>query len=134
MNTSVLKAIKKLYKELGISSPDVLADIERDALTENTCRNGRDVVWYLDNENDVAVYIDTLEILSDEEITKELSDEMILYYVAIDSSYDKMYFDTFEELKNYFHCPDAVDIDDVDDFVNCDGMHYYTFRKYKSRL
>lgn len=68
---SVLAAIKKLYKEL-CKEESVLNDIEHDYLTENTCRNGREVLWYFDGNNELAIYIDTLDFLTKEEIEKEL--------------------------------------------------------------
>lgn len=71
-NTSILKAMQVLYDYIGNTEPDILNDIEHGYLTENTGRSGRDVVWYADENNDVAVYVDTLEILSDEEIDREL--------------------------------------------------------------
>lgn len=70
MNKSVLLAIKKLYQHLGTDS--VIEDIDGDTLTENQCRNGRNVLWYLDETNNVAIYIDTLELMTEEEIEKEL--------------------------------------------------------------
>lgn len=66
----MLVALKKLYEEIGFEN--VLSDIENDYLTENSCRNGRDVLWYMDENNNVAIYIDTLEFLTEEEIEKEL--------------------------------------------------------------
>lgn len=69
-NTSVLTALTKLYTT-NISS-DVLADISTGYLTENTCRNGRDVLWYSDENTNTAIYIDTLELLSEAEIEREL--------------------------------------------------------------
>lgn len=71
MNKSTLKAVESLYNIIGIDT-DVLTDIKEGILTENTTRNGRDVVWYNNGLNDVAVYIDTLERLTDEKIEKEL--------------------------------------------------------------
>lgn len=67
---NVLAAITKLYKEIGFE--DVLNDIEHDYLTENTCRNGRDVLWYIDENHNVAIYEDTLEFLTEEEIEEQL--------------------------------------------------------------
>lgn len=74
MNESKLVAIVKLYKELCFECPNVISDIENDALTENVCRNGREVIWYMDEANCKAIYIDTLEFLTEEEIEKELAD------------------------------------------------------------
>ena len=71
MNESVLLAIKKNYEKLG-GQCDILNDIEHDYITENTCRNGRDVIWYADESNNIVIYIDTLDFLDDEEMEKEL--------------------------------------------------------------
>ncbi|MCR5254627.1 MAG: hypothetical protein K6D96_01725 [Acetatifactor sp.] len=70
MNKSILKAIEKLYSIIG--DRDILNDIKTDILTENTCRNGRAVLWYLTENTDVAIYIDTLELLTETEKEKEL--------------------------------------------------------------
>lgn len=75
INTSILVAYAKVYDELGYGRPDLTQMIEDqrcDRLTENTTRSGRDVVWYLDENHNVCVYIDTLEVLTDEEIEREL--------------------------------------------------------------
>jgi len=63
-----LEAIKKAYEEAGYDNPDIIADVDFGYLTLNTARNGRDVVWYLDECNSIAVYVDTCEILSIEEM------------------------------------------------------------------
>lgn len=68
---SVLAAIEKIYEEIP-GEHDVLNDINHDYLTENTCRNGRNVLWYIDEANNIAIYIDTREFLTEEEIEKEL--------------------------------------------------------------
>lgn len=67
---NTLGAIKKLYQ--GINSTDVLADIANDRLTENICVNGRYVIWYISEKEEAAIYTDTLEFLTEEEIQKEL--------------------------------------------------------------
>lgn len=41
------------------------------SLTINTARNGRDVAWLLTNQN-ISVYVDDLQELSEEEIEREL--------------------------------------------------------------
>lgn len=71
MNKSTLKAVEIIYNIIGIET-DVLTCIKEGILTENTTRSGRDVVWYNNGLIDVAIYIDTLERLTDEEIEKEL--------------------------------------------------------------
>lgn len=66
----MLEALLKLYEEINFQ--DVIEDIKHAHLTENTCRNGRTVLWYMDERLSVAIYIDTLEFLSEEEIEEEL--------------------------------------------------------------
>lgn len=69
---SVLKALKKLYEEgLDYIQYDVIDDISANCLTDNIGRSGRIVLWYNDNNHEVAIYIDTLEFLSSEEIEEE---------------------------------------------------------------
>jgi len=68
MNKSTLNALIKLYDEIGLSYTDVIRDMKYGYLTENTCRNGRDVLWYMD----VCIYIDTLEFLTEAEIDDQL--------------------------------------------------------------
>lgn len=58
-------AVKKIAEELQIE--------ESDEITINTCRNGREVAWYLDESREMCIYIDTLEELTQEEIDKELA-------------------------------------------------------------
>lgn len=68
----MLEAIKRLYNELGVENPDIIADYDHDYISINKCRNGRDCVWYLDESKEACIYIDTLEFMTDEEIEKEL--------------------------------------------------------------
>lgn len=68
----VLAALKKLYDEIGFDEPHIYDDIENDYVTENKCRNGREVLWYTDESHNIAIYIDTLEFLSEEEIDEQL--------------------------------------------------------------
>ena len=66
-------AIESLYSFLGVDDEEtVLNDIEHDYLTVNTCMNGRTALWYLDERYNIAIYTDTAELLSPEEIEKEL--------------------------------------------------------------
>ena len=71
MNKSALKAIAKLYERIPYSET-ILEDIDGSFLTEDTARNGREVLWYMNDLFNEAVYIDTLEFLTEEEIAKEL--------------------------------------------------------------
>ena len=68
----VLEAINKVYSIVGYGE-DVFGDIENGYLTENETRSGRDVVWYMDGEKECAVYVDTLEVLTEEEIETQLA-------------------------------------------------------------
>ena len=68
----LLQAIIKLYKELNFENPAIIDDINNDYLTEHKARNGRAVLWYLDGVNECAIYADTLEILTANEIENEL--------------------------------------------------------------
>lgn len=71
-NKSVLAALEKLYKEgLNFIEYYVISDINDNVLTDNTGRSGRKVLWYNDNTNEAAIYIDTLEFLTNEEIEEE---------------------------------------------------------------
>ncbi len=69
---SFLKALTFLYQRFSIPNRDILFDIATGTLTENKARNGRDVLWYLDHSVNAAIYIDMLEVLSEDEIEKEL--------------------------------------------------------------
>lgn len=68
----ILKAITTLYNELSFNEPDVINDINNGYLTDHESRSGRPVLWYMDETNNKAIYVDNLLILSDEEIEKEL--------------------------------------------------------------
>ena len=47
--------------------------IDDDSITINTARSGRAVVWIIiDDIREVALYVDTLDILSDEDVKREL--------------------------------------------------------------
>ena len=73
-----LSVIKKALDYIGYS--DVANDSERikkwvddDSITVNRCRSGRRVVWISASEDkEVAMYIDTEEVLTEEEKEKEL--------------------------------------------------------------
>lgn len=79
-NGNKILALAKLYNEMDMyydySLMDLLEainrDMELDYLTENECRNKRAVLWYSDENYNEAIYIDTLEFLTEEEIEKEL--------------------------------------------------------------
>lgn len=67
-----IEAMAKLYEEMDFENPDIAEDMKNDFLSECKCRNGREVLWYMDEANNKAIYIDTMEFLTDEEIEKEL--------------------------------------------------------------
>ena len=47
--------------------------IDDDSITINTARSGRAVAWIIiDDIKEVALYVDTLDILSDDDIQREL--------------------------------------------------------------
>lgn len=69
-NKNTLAALRRLYERIGYT--DVLTDIANDHVTENTCRNGRTVLWYMDESRSQAIYTDGLEFLTEEEIESEL--------------------------------------------------------------
>lgn len=56
----------------GTEKESIQNDINNEYLTINKCRNGKSVVWYSDEKYNSAVYIDNLETLSEDEITKQL--------------------------------------------------------------
>ena len=65
-------AENKIYSILNFDDPNPTKDREMDYLTEITGRSGKKILHYLDTVNDVAIYIDTLEELSEEEKETEI--------------------------------------------------------------
>ena len=70
------KAIKEALKLLGYydvsENEDSIQEwLDDDTISICTCRSGRGAVWIITESHESAVYIDTLEPLSQEEITKE---------------------------------------------------------------
>ena len=56
-----------------LSDDDIQRWIDDDTISLNTCRNGRDVVWILlEDNNEVCVYVDNLKKLTNEEIKNQL--------------------------------------------------------------
>ena len=41
-------------------------------INDDTCRNGRDVIWILTENKEVCVYIDDLSFLNEKEIEEQL--------------------------------------------------------------
>ena len=68
----MLEALKKLYEKLELNNPDILSDYDNDYLSEHTARNGSNVLWYLDEGHEAAIYVDSCELLTHEEIETEL--------------------------------------------------------------
>lgn len=66
----MITAIKKLYEELNTEFH--LEDVKNDYLTQHTARNGKEVLWYLDEANNKAIYIDDCIILAEDEIENQL--------------------------------------------------------------
>lgn len=64
-----------LYGETNFANSveEISKLFDNDTITINTCRSGRDVVWYNDNDGkNCCIYIDTLEELNEQNITEEL--------------------------------------------------------------
>lgn len=56
-----------------LSDDDIQRWIDDDTISLNTCRNGRDVVWILlENNNEACIYVDNLKKLTNEEIKNQL--------------------------------------------------------------
>ena len=53
----MFEAITKLYKELGFDGTNLINDIKHDYLTENEARNGRTVLYYLDDAKYLYYYL-----------------------------------------------------------------------------
>lgn len=57
----------------NLSDDDIQRWINDDTISLNTCRNGRDIVWILlEDNNEVCVYVDNLKKLTNEEIKNQL--------------------------------------------------------------
>lgn len=65
-------AMRKVLNECDL--PEEIVDMIEyaDNLTINTGRNGQKYAWYVDDNHDVCMNIDTLEIVSEEEIEEQL--------------------------------------------------------------
>lgn len=60
------------YDSVADDEEQTQAWIDDDSITIHKCRNGRDAVWIVTESDEVAVYIDTLDTLSQEEIEEQL--------------------------------------------------------------
>lgn len=60
------------YDKVANDEEQTQAWLDDDTITINTCRNGRDAVWIVTENDEVAVYIDTLDTLSQKEIEEQL--------------------------------------------------------------
>ncbi len=72
-----MEAIKKALEELGYSeiaknTDDMARWYDDGTISINTARNGRAVAWVLLESCEKALYVDTLEELSEEEISDQL--------------------------------------------------------------
>lgn len=57
----------------NLSDDDIQRWIDDNTISLNTCRNGRDSVWILLEENrEACIYVDSLKKLTDEEIKEQL--------------------------------------------------------------
>ena len=71
------KAIKEALKLIGYydvseNENSIQEWLDDDTISICTCRSGRDAVCIITESHESVIYIDTLEPLSQEEITKEL--------------------------------------------------------------
>lgn len=64
-----LEAAKKILAYLDIDSDDdsVMTHFKHSYLTVNTARNGKDYIWYLDENKSAVCDITTGEIITDED-------------------------------------------------------------------
>lgn len=60
------------YDKVANDEEQTQAWLDDDTITINTCRNGSNAVWIVTESDEVAVYIDTLNTLSPEEIKEQL--------------------------------------------------------------
>ena len=67
-----MEAIRKLYSKMNMDENSIQDDMKNNYLSECIARNGKKVWWYLDNERCGAIYEDTLEMLTEEEVENEL--------------------------------------------------------------
>lgn len=70
------KAVKEALEYIGYldvaESPEMLQEwLDDETISICTGRSGRSAVWIITDSNESAIYIDTLESLSQEEITEE---------------------------------------------------------------
>ena len=77
LNETEKRAIIKGLKHIDYydsQNPEFIQTlIDDDSITINTARSGRAVAWIIiDDIKEVALYVDTLDILSDEDVKHEL--------------------------------------------------------------
>ena len=77
LNETEKRAIIKGLKHIDYcdsQNPEFIQTLIDDgSITINTARSGRDVAWIIiDDIKEVALYVDTLDILSDEDVKHEL--------------------------------------------------------------
>ena len=73
-NFAEKEAMVKLLDIAGIESDIETRNrfVKDDSLTINTLRNSRNVAWLLTENQNIAVYVDDLQELTEEEIEREL--------------------------------------------------------------
>jgi hypothetical protein len=59
------------YYDVSENEDSIQEWLDDDTISICTCRSGRSAVWIITESHESAIYIDTLEPLSQEEITKE---------------------------------------------------------------
>lgn len=64
-------AVKTLYNHIDMDTDSIQADMDHDYLTQNEGRNGREYLWYMDNETCAAIDLETHDIHDDEEFFEE---------------------------------------------------------------
>lgn len=69
----MMNALVKLYERLGFDGTNIIDDYNNDYLSENDTRDGREVLWYVDETHNEAIYVDTAEFLTEEEIEEQLA-------------------------------------------------------------
>ena len=65
-------AMIKLLDIAGLEADAMQRLVKDGSLTINAARNGRDVAWLLLENQNMAIYVDDLQALSEEEIESEL--------------------------------------------------------------
>jgi hypothetical protein len=67
-----MKAVKKIQEYLNMTDQQAQDNYDNDYLSINIAKNGKEYAWYIDEKENVAVEIDTLELITNENILKNL--------------------------------------------------------------